>query len=65
MAVLRSAVDPASEGFAANAAAMRELVTDLRERTARVSGVAPAVTRNPSPAIASAGSSSSGNEWTS
>jgi acetyl-CoA carboxylase carboxyltransferase component len=36
MAVLRSAVDPASETFAANAGAMRELVADLHERTARV-----------------------------
>jgi acetyl-CoA carboxylase carboxyltransferase component len=33
MAVLRSALDPASPAFAANAAAMRELVDDLRART--------------------------------
>jgi acetyl-CoA carboxylase carboxyltransferase component len=38
MAVLRSALDPASPGFAANAAAMRALVAELRARTAAVSG---------------------------
>jgi acetyl-CoA carboxylase carboxyltransferase component len=32
MAVLRSSIDPASDAFAANAAAMRALVDDLRER---------------------------------
>jgi len=36
MAVLRSAVDPASPSFAANADAMRALVAELRQRTARV-----------------------------
>jgi acetyl-CoA carboxylase carboxyltransferase component len=36
MAVLRSTVDTASDAFAANAAAMRALVDDLRERTATV-----------------------------
>jgi 3-methylcrotonyl-CoA carboxylase beta subunit len=36
MAVLRSAVDPSSPSFAANADAMRALVAELRERTARV-----------------------------
>ena len=34
MAVLRSAVDPASDAFATNASAMRRLVAELRERTA-------------------------------
>ncbi len=37
MAVLRSALDPASPSFAANAAAMRALVDELRERTRVVS----------------------------
>jgi 3-methylcrotonyl-CoA carboxylase beta subunit len=36
MAVLRTSVDPASDAFAANTAAMRALVDDLRERTAAV-----------------------------
>jgi acetyl-CoA carboxylase carboxyltransferase component len=36
MAVLRSAVDPSSSSFAANADAMRALVAELRERTAQV-----------------------------
>jgi len=36
MAVLRSAVDPSSPSFAANADAMRALVAELRERTAQV-----------------------------
>jgi acetyl-CoA carboxylase carboxyltransferase component len=34
MAVLRSAIDPASDAYAANASAMRRLVGELRERTA-------------------------------
>src|SRR5437867_6547921 len=38
MALLRSAIDPASDAFATNAAAMRALVTELRERTMRISG---------------------------
>ena len=37
MALLRSALDPASPGFAANAAAMRALVDELRARTRVVS----------------------------
>jgi acetyl-CoA carboxylase carboxyltransferase component len=37
MAVLRSALDPSSLGFAANAAALRALVGDLRARTRAVS----------------------------
>jgi 3-methylcrotonyl-CoA carboxylase beta subunit len=36
MAALRTSVDPASDAFAANTAAMRALVDDLRERTAAV-----------------------------
>jgi 3-methylcrotonyl-CoA carboxylase beta subunit len=36
MAVIRSAADPSSAPFAANASAMRALVADLRERTAVV-----------------------------
>jgi len=36
MAVLRSAVDPSSPSFAANADAMRAMVAELRERTAQV-----------------------------
>jgi 3-methylcrotonyl-CoA carboxylase beta subunit len=36
MAALKSTVDPASDAFAANAAAMQALVDDLRERTAAV-----------------------------
>jgi len=36
MAVLRSAVDPSSPSFAANADVMRTLVAELRERTAKV-----------------------------
>jgi 3-methylcrotonyl-CoA carboxylase beta subunit len=38
MAVLRSAIDPSSAAFAANASAMRALVAELRERTASVAG---------------------------
>ncbi|TMB57409.1 MAG: methylcrotonoyl-CoA carboxylase [Chloroflexi bacterium] len=38
MALLSSAIDPASDAFATNAAAMRALVTELRERTMRISG---------------------------
>ncbi|HET9539392.1 MAG TPA: carboxyl transferase domain-containing protein, partial [Candidatus Limnocylindria bacterium] len=34
MAVLRSALDPASDDFATNASAMRRQVAELRERTA-------------------------------
>jgi 3-methylcrotonyl-CoA carboxylase beta subunit len=34
MAVLRSAIDPASDAFATNASAMRQLVAELRDRTA-------------------------------
>ena len=37
MAVLRSALDPTSPSFAANAAAMRALVDDLRSRTRAIS----------------------------
>src|SRR6187402_748608 len=36
MAVLRSAIDPASDAFATNASAMRRMVGELRERTARL-----------------------------
>ena len=36
MAVLRSTLDPGSDAFRANAAAMRELVAELRDRTARL-----------------------------
>jgi acetyl-CoA carboxylase carboxyltransferase component len=36
MAALKSTLDPASDAFVANAAAMRELVAELRERTAAV-----------------------------
>lgn len=35
MAVLKSKIDPSSPKFAANAAAMQELVSELREKTAR------------------------------
>jgi acetyl-CoA carboxylase carboxyltransferase component len=37
MALLRSALDPASNAFVANVAAMRGLVDELRERTIRIS----------------------------
>src|SRR5580765_7362703 len=37
MAVLRSALDPASESFAANAAALRAQVDELRARTRAIS----------------------------
>src|SRR6188472_4180133 len=36
MAVLRSAIDPASDAFATNASAMRRQVAELRQRTARL-----------------------------
>jgi 3-methylcrotonyl-CoA carboxylase beta subunit len=38
MAVLRTALDASSSGFAANDAAMRQLVDELRQRTEAVSG---------------------------
>jgi acetyl-CoA carboxylase carboxyltransferase component len=38
MALLHSAVEPSSPGFAANASAMRAMVAELRERTAVVAG---------------------------